>query len=208
MLVKVLFLFVLFGIFASNLHCVNGGRGHFSNSGRGKSSTSHRTYSSHSSRSNKPSWFSWFRSNKNVAASSPTTTAQKSTSPTFNHRSSAIPMQSRMGFSAYGNNYQSNFHHNPPYHFQPISQPYQSHFRPQTTTGESSVAKVKLNEMVIKFHRINTHTFFGLSPACDISLMSYQINEITDPNRNFGFVHFFIFIFGFFFSILFILRLL
>lgn len=131
MSVKVLFLIAL--LCASNLLSVNGGRGR-SGSSRSRTSSSRSHSSSHSSHSNNPGWFSWFRGNKNVATASKPV-SQKSTSPTFNHRSNGHPVAaSHVGFSAYGNNYQSNFHHSSrPYHFQPVSHPYQSHFQPRTT---------------------------------------------------------------------------
>lgn len=38
-------------------------------------------------------------------------------------------VRANVGFSSYGNNYESNFHHS---HFQPVSHPYRSYFQPQT----------------------------------------------------------------------------
>lgn len=95
----------------------NRGSLHSSSSGTHRSSTSSNSNSS-------PGWFGW--SGRNVSPPKPS--SPKAPTTAFRNKAS-YPVRANVGFSAYGNNYQSNFHHS---HFQPVSHPYQSHFQPQT----------------------------------------------------------------------------
>lgn len=134
---KILLVFCV--IFALHWQCVDSGRGRGSSRGRVTSHT-YRTNNKGSSSGTGGGWFSWFRggsTTKNNAATTTTTTGARSASPpSLSHRVSA-QSPSRVGFAAYGNNYEANFHHSRTNQFRPVSHPYQSHFQPQTT-GESS----------------------------------------------------------------------
>lgn len=136
MLFKILFVFCV--IFALNWQCVDSGRGRGSSRGRTTSHTYRTNKGSSSGSSSGGGWFSWFRggSSKNNAATTTTTGTRIASPPSLSHRVSA-PISSRVGFAAYGNNYEENFHHSRHNQFRPVSHPYQSHFQPQTT-GEFS----------------------------------------------------------------------
>lgn len=111
-------------------------------SGRGRTSSRSRT-SSHTYKSHKSSgsgsnvrWFSWFRgdgkSSTTATGTASTTIGRRPVPPIVAHRNKiAQSSNSRLGFAAYGNNYEANFHN---HHFRPVSHPYQSHFQPQTTS--------------------------------------------------------------------------
>lgn len=96
---------------------------------------------SHSSRSPKsPSnssgggWFSWFRgSNSKPTASTAKSSTKKMVPPSLTNRHNVAQPPSQIGFAAYGNNYEANFHHSRPRQFRPMPHPYQSHFQPQTS---------------------------------------------------------------------------
>lgn len=129
MLLKVLLIFCL--IFALKWQSVADARGR--SSGRSRSSYSHR--SSHKSSSSNVGWFSWFRggSSNSNSGSAHSITSKKSVPPVLSHRNNVVQSPSHIGFAAYGNNYQANFHKSQSHQFQPMSHPYQSHFQPQTT---------------------------------------------------------------------------
>lgn len=138
-LFKILLVFCV--IFALNWQCVDSGRSRTSSRGRVTYRTNKGTSSGVSGGSG-GGWWSWFRgsSSKGNAPTTTTTTTTGSrgaSPPSLSHKVSA-QSPSRVGFAAYGNNYEANFHHSQANlntnQFRPVSHPYQSHFHPQTTT--------------------------------------------------------------------------
>lgn len=128
--------------FALYLHCIEcRGRG----SSRGRVTQSYKSRGSNSnsgSGSSGGSWFSWFKGGSSSSKTNAMSTAgsRSVVPPSLSHKVAQSP--SHIGFAAYGNNYESNFHHNRPdrnHQFRPVSHPYQSHFQPRTT-GEHECA--------------------------------------------------------------------
>lgn len=138
-LFKILLVFCV--IFALHWECVDSGRSRSSSRGR----VTYRTNKGSSSGVSGGSgggWWSWFRgsSSKGNAPTTTTTGSRGAPPPSLSHKVSA-QSPSHVGFAAYGNNYEANFHHSQANvyanQFRPVSHPYQSHFHPQpTTTGE------------------------------------------------------------------------
>lgn len=133
MLLKVLLILcIIIALYGPLMVSGRGGR-----SGGRSRTTSHR--SSHKSGGGGGvGWFSWFRggsssSSSASSSSSGASSAKKTVPPALSHRNNVAQSPSHIGFAAYGNNYQANFHNSPSHQFQPTSHPYQSHFQPQTT---------------------------------------------------------------------------
>lgn len=148
MLLKILLVFYL--IYSLHWQCIVSGRGGGRSSSRSKSSHSYKSSksSSHSSGGGGGGWFSWFRgssgssssgsnsgsvSNNKPSSVSTIRDSKRSSPPHLSYKDKVSQSPSHIGFAAYGNNYETNFHNSQPHHFQPVSHPYQSHFQPQTT---------------------------------------------------------------------------
>ncbi|XP_031641134.1 uncharacterized protein LOC116352567 [Contarinia nasturtii] len=124
--------FGFFVIFALHWQCIDcRGRG----ATRGRVSTPYKTKVTNSNGGSSSSSGSWF---SNLFKGRSSSASKTNAISTANAKSAAsfkgIQSPSHIGFAAYGNNYESNFHHKRPDHnqFRPMSHPYQSHFHPQT----------------------------------------------------------------------------
>lgn len=163
MLLKVLLVLCL--LISFHWHCGVHGRGRVSS--RSRVSHSYRTHKGSSSGSN-VGWFSWFRgsSKSNTAATgtgATTKSDKKPLPPSIAHRNTYAQSPSHIGFAAYGNNYQANFHN---HHFQPVSHPYQSHFQPQTTSEcELCLPKIRFinnNKSCIDLFPLSSHRLLSI----------------------------------------------
>lgn len=147
-MLKLLVIFCM--IFALHWQCVES-RGGGKSGGRSRSSSSHSYKSSKSSHNSGSGsgggWFSWFRGGSKTSAASASATAattsgggtRRGSPPNLSHKETFAQSPSHIGFAAYGNNYEANFHNSRSNQFRPVSHPYQRHFQPQQpdiTTGE------------------------------------------------------------------------